>query len=75
MVLMWMCLPPFTIMGQSSGVNLAIELSPDHTAVTFRCNIVTLCGGTHCRTLGFKLHREYIDFPFCDILGLTMKMS
>ena len=23
--------------------------------------------------LGIKLHREYIDFPFCDILGQTMK--
>ena len=24
-------------------------------------------------TLGFKLHREYIDFLFCSILGQAMK--
>ena len=37
------------------------------------CNAVSLC--RTLGTLGFNIHREYIDFPFCGILDQTMKVK
>ena len=36
------------------------------------CKVVSLHGTLG--TLEFKVHREYIDFPFCGILGQAMKV-